>query len=59
MGPAIGWKVATKDGFTFKWDFGLGYATHFGYGPGRADVSFSEPTRKVYGLGSLNLGYSF
>jgi hypothetical protein len=59
VGPAIGWKVATEGGFTFKWDFGLGYATTFGYTPGGSSASVGEPTGGVAGLGSLNLGYSF
>ena len=59
VGPAIGWKVATEGGFTFKWDLGLGYSTVFGYAGGDGNGSIGEPEGALGGLGSLNLGYSF
>jgi hypothetical protein len=59
VGPAIGWKVATEGGFTFKWDLGLGYGARFGVEEGTADVKVTAPKSGIAGLGGLNLGFSF
>ena len=59
VGPALGWKVATEGGFTFKWDLGVGYGAYLGYDAGSSSASMGEPKNGVVGLGSLNMGMSF
>lgn len=50
--PHIGWKVATEGGFTFSWDYGLGYRQGFG-----SDVD--ESVNGLGATGSMNMGWSF
>jgi hypothetical protein len=57
IGPHIGWKVATEGGFTFSWDYGLGYQVVFGDTSG--SIAPSLNTNRASGMGSLNMGWSF
>lgn len=57
IGPTIGYKVATESGFTFSWDWGLGYGAVFGDTSGSIAPLISESG--VRGLGSMNMGWSF
>ena len=55
IGPTIGWKRCTEGGFTFSWDWGLGYAAVLGAEEGDGTVT---PGSLAF-LGGLQMGYSF
>ena len=57
VGPHIGYKIAAKGGFTFSWDYGLGYQMVFG--DTTASIAPSLNTNRVSGMGGLNMGWSF
>ncbi len=47
-------RIATEGGFTFSWDFGVGYATSHAEGE-----SASSSYDGIAFLGGLQTGYSF
>ncbi|MBO87268.1 MAG: hypothetical protein CL927_18120 [Deltaproteobacteria bacterium] len=55
IGPTIGWKRCTEGGFTFSWDWGVGYGAVFGEEEGGGTTTPGS----VAFLGSLMMGYSF
>ena len=62
VGPHIGYKIATKKGFTFSWDTGGGYQFGFGDAATQDFLFYTTPriaSSRFALLGSLNLGWSF
>ena len=55
IGPTIGWKRCTQGGFTFSWDWGVGYGAVFGAEEGDGTTT---PGGLAF-LGSMMMGYSF
>ena len=55
IGPTIGWKRCTEGGFTFSFDWGVGYAAVFGVEEGDG----TETPGSLAFLGSMQMGYSF
>ncbi|MEC8423692.1 MAG: hypothetical protein VX000_07935, partial [Myxococcota bacterium] len=62
VGPHIGYKIAGEGGFTFSWDYGIGYQLTFGSDDAQAALAISAPSiadSRVASMGSLNMGWSF
>jgi hypothetical protein len=56
VGPQIGYRIAGEGGFTFSWDWGLGYSVLLSE---TGEMSGDPQEAGLAGHGRLNLGWSF
>lgn len=57
IGPTLGYKIASKKGFTFSMEMGMGYSMVTGDTAGSIAPAISESGLR--GLGNVKLGWSF